>query len=245
MPIGDSRLLYDTTTPFARYQVWDTVYGGRAARVLYSGERRTAQSGVAHDSRPDLLFDYNQRFMELLSAIQPARVLLIGGGVYTLPMAALAACPKMAIDVVEIDPGLDEIARHFFSLRPDPRLRIIHADGRDYLNNTDQLYDVVLIDAFVHASTPPELRSVEAIRAYNRHLTIPGLVARNLISPYIGDDAEPLHRQIGDYRDSFDDVSIFPAGNTIPLGISQNLVLTAQKGKPRPLDTYLRYPPLE
>ena len=239
-----NQLVFEIDTDYAHYQVWDTIYGGRPARVLYSGERRTAQSGVARDDRPDLLFDYNQRMFELVSGLRPERLLLIGGGAYTLPTALLAALPDLRLDVVEIDSGLDKIATEYFGLRPNPRLRIVHGDGRRYLEQNSEPYDVILVDAFVHADTPSTLQSVGAVQEYKRNLTPHGLFARNVISAYHGPVAAALHQHVRDFEGVFKDVKVFPAGGSLPLYLAQNLVLTAQAGKSWPLDTYLRYPAL-
>jgi hypothetical protein len=239
-----STLLFETDTSYNHYQVWETVYGGRPARVLYSGRRQAAQSGIALDSNSHLLFDYNQRLLELIIGRRPSRLLLIGGGAYTLPTALLANLSDISIDVVEIDGGLDEIARRFFGLRSDPRLRLIHADGRQYLNDNSQPYDMIVIDAFMHASTPNELTSKDAVEAYRNNLTSDGLFARNVISAYLGEAAMPLHQQARYLDDLFEAVEIFPASNSLPLGLPQNLLLIAQVNTPQSIDSYLPYPAL-
>jgi hypothetical protein len=239
-----TRLLLETDTDYNHYEVWDTVYGGRPARVLYSGQRQAAQSGVAHDDNPHLLFDYNQRLFELVNGLQPPRLLLIGGGAYTLPTALLAALPDISIDVVEIDGGLDDIARRFFGLPADPRLRIIHADGRQYLEQNRLPYDMIVVDAFVHTGTPNIFTTSEAIRAYRDNLTPSGLFARNIISAYYGESAVPLHRQVRAFDSLFAKVEIFPASDSLPLGIRQNLLLLARVNKGESLGIYLPYPAL-
>jgi spermidine synthase len=247
MPLSNngSTLVFETVTAYGHYQVWDTIYGGRPARVLYSGQRRTAQSGVARDGQPHLLFDYNQRLFELAAALEPARLLLIGGGVYTLPMALLQTLPSVKIDVVEIDEALDELAERFFDFRPNPRLRVFHADGRRFLDTSSDRYDMIFVDAFLQDVTPGNLETPAAIKAYLHHLNHPGLLARNLISAYHGLSAHPLHHQLRDYKDVFGNVAVYPAGDSMPLGLPQNLVLISQTGRVRPLGNVLRYPALE
>lgn len=243
MPLN-STLVFETDTDYAHYQIWDTIYGGRPARVLYGGQRRTAQSGVARDDQPHLLFDYNQRLLELACALEPARILLIGGGVYTLPTALLAALPNLEIEVVEIDAGLDALATQFFGFRQDPRLNIVHTDGRRYLDHTTERYDMIILDAFMEDVTPGSLENIPAIEAYRDHLNEPGLLARNLISAYHGLSSHPLRHQLRDYRAVFGNVSLFPASGDLPLGLPQNLLLVAQNGPLRPVESYMRFPAL-
>jgi spermidine synthase len=237
-------LLYETDTSHNHYQVWDMNYDGRLARVLYSGKRQAAQSGIAYDGNSDLLFDYNQRLYELVSAVLPARLLLIGGGMFTLPTALLAALPSIKIDVIELDSGLDAIAEAFFDLKPNARLRIIHGDGREYLDSNMTPYDMILIDAFSHTTTPHSLTSNDAAAACRKNLRGNGIVAVNIISAYYGRGAKIISEQVNAYETSFDRVDIFPASHEYSLWLPQNLVLIAQIGKSRPVEEYVRYAPL-
>jgi protein-L-isoaspartate O-methyltransferase len=239
----DETLVYETDTPLMHYQVVDMVYEGRQARVLFSGQREAAQSGLARDGQPELLFDYNQRFLELATSLQPKRVLLIGGGVYTLPRALLEALPSVQIDVVELDPGLDELARRFFDWQPDERVTITHADGRTFLNNSPAHYDLILIDAFSNMSIPKSLLTKQAVQQLKSHLTPNGVVGINLISAYYGRGAELIRRQYATYSAIFNHVEIFPADRSLlSFWLSQNFILIAQAGKKHPLN--LRFEPL-
>lgn len=238
-------LIFETDTKFSHYQVWDMVYNGRPARVLYSGTAQAAQSGVAHDDISELLFDYNQRFYEIVSAILPERVLLIGGGVYTLPSALLAALPTLQIDVVEIDSGLDYIARRFFNFSTHPRLRIINDDGRHYLEQSEQMYDIILIDVFTHDHIPKDFSTKPIASLVKRHLKPNGLVGMNIISAYLGRAAAVINNQRSMYEAAFSHVDIYPATRNLSLWLPQNLLLIAQPGRQHPVHTYVGYDPLE
>lgn len=174
-------VIFEGDTAFEHYMVVDAIYDGRPARLLYSGYRAAVQSALALDEHTDLLFDYNQRFFELVSAINPRSVLIIGGGAYTLPLEIVQQLPHTYVDVVEIDPGLDTIAERFFGLKPDKRLNILHEDGRAYLNSTGKTYDVILIDAFSHTVMPKSLITIEAVKHVYRSLARGGVAAVNII----------------------------------------------------------------
>src|SRR5205085_7261391 len=107
-------VVWEGNTALGRYQVIDTVYDGRPARVLYSGDAQAAQSGIATDHRPELLFDYNQRFLELAEGLNPSTVLIIGGGAGTLATALLNMKTITKIDIVEPDSMLTEFAYKYF-----------------------------------------------------------------------------------------------------------------------------------
>lgn len=238
-------ILLETDTGLDHYAVVELTYEGRPARVLFSGANRAAQSGVALDDGSDLLFDYNQRFLELVSGLYPRRLLLIGGGAYTLPMALCAALPELTVDVVEIDPALDKIAADYFGFKPSKRLRVIHQAGRRYLDGTSQIYDIILVDAFAHLSIPRQLASAEAAAAVYRRLAPNGVAAINLISAYQGRTATTLRRLVAAYQNKFQRLDIFPAAHGLTSWLPQNMLLVAQKDKPRDLAPLMRYAPFE
>jgi spermidine synthase len=241
----DRRVIWEGDTPGGHHQVVDTLYDGRHARVLYSGNRQAAQAGVATDTNPDLLFDYNQRLFELLTTLVPKRLLLIGGSVCTLPAALLAVLADTTIDVVEPDTGLQQLAQDYFGLKPDPRLRVFHTDGLQFLQTNQTQYDCIVIDAFVHTTIPLELTTPEAVRLYYAHLAKNGLVAMNVISSYMGRGSDILHGLHTGFSREFDQVDMFLAGRGYSLWLPQNFVLTAQKGEVLPLQDYMRYDALK
>ncbi len=235
--------LFETQTQYNHYQVRDTVYAGRPARVLYSGDGQAAQSGLARDTNPDLLFDYNQRLLELITGLQSKKVLLIGGGMYTLPTALLLALPEIEIDVIEIDAQLDAIASRFFDFKPGPRLRVQHTDGRTFLDNNQKQFDMILIDAFTHTSIPESLTNPSAAQAVKKNLATNGVVAINVISSYFGQRSDTIKRLAIAYETVFPAVDIFPASHGLSMWLPQNFVLVAHQ-KRLPLNHFMRYPPV-
>jgi spermidine synthase len=235
-------VLYEFDTDYGHYQVVDMVYDGRPARVLFSGNQRAAQSGVATDISDDLLFDYNQRMFELVVGYQPQRLLLIGGGMYTLPTALLAELPDITMDVVELDEGLEPVARQYFGLGSDERLRIIYDDGLSFITTNNTRYDMILIDAYTHELAEPSLSSAEAVSHLTRGLAPDGVIVSNVIASYFGRRSQALRRLMDHYHEQqYSDVALFPASQSLSLWLPQNLILTAQLSAETNLDQHLRY----
>jgi spermidine synthase len=237
-------LLIDIDTALGHYQVADTIYSGRKARVLYSGDHHAAQSGLAYDDNDDLLFEYNQRLRELVRGLRPHRVLLIGGGAFTLPKALLEEFPDMELDIVELDKELPLIAQRYFDFVATKNTRIFNQDGLKYLDNTKTLYDVILLDVFVHSSIPPSFQTVEAAQHLYSSLRPNGVVAMNIIASYHGRRAATLHRQIAALQAAFKHVKLFPAGRPDSLWLPDNYILTAQNDS-HDLPAYFRYGSLD
>jgi spermidine synthase len=84
---------------------------------------------------------------------QTRRVLFIGLGGATLPKQFLRFYPELTMDVVEIDPLVVSVARKWFAMPNDPRLRIHVADGRTFLKRSSlkrssEQWDLIVIDAY-------------------------------------------------------------------------------------------------
>ncbi len=235
-------IIWEGDTPHEHYQVVDTLYDGRPARVLYSGNQQAAQSGIAQDTNPDLLFDYNQRFLELASGLKPERVLVIGGGAFTLPQALLHALPNTSIDAVELDAKLVELSRRYFHLPDSSRLHIYTSDGRTFLREYHVQYDMVIIDAFMHTTIPRELKTLQAFLAYREHVVEEqGVVAMNVISGYHGVRSSTLRQVYAAAQQTFDTVDVMLASYGNSLWLPQNFVLVGQRGQKLPVGDYMRY----
>lgn len=81
---------------------------------------------------------------------EPKRVLLIGGGLRGTVREILRH-PVHHVDYVELDPVLTDIARpyvHESTLEAlnSPRVNLVHADGRFFIKNTKNTYDIVIVD---------------------------------------------------------------------------------------------------
>ncbi|HUB93820.1 MAG TPA: fused MFS/spermidine synthase [Verrucomicrobiae bacterium] len=234
-------VIWEGETRQGYYRIIDGPYEGREARVLYSGDHQAAQSGVPKDDNPDMLFDYNQRLFELATNVVPERMLLIGGGVLTLPMALLRALPHISIDVVELDPGLPELAEQFFGLVCDDRLRVYATDGRAFMRDHALRYDFIVVDAYENTTIPRSVKTLQAFEAYKNHLKEHGVLAMNVISGYHGPSGRTLKPIYAAATRTFDSVDVFLASDGYSLWLPQNFILVGQKGQILPLVDYIRY----
>lgn len=240
------QIVFDGSSAYGHYKVVDAIYAGRPARVLYS-DNDAAQSGVALDNGEELLFDYNQRFRELLCGLQPRRVLVIGGGAFTLPAALQRELPEARLDIVELDPLLLAIAVRHFDFRPAAQTRIYLGDGIDYLRHATIRYDAIVVDVFVREQVSLVFQSALTAQRYRRLLTSGGLVAMNIIGDYHGRQESPaLRRQVLAFRAAFRDVRIFPAAQHLSLWLAQNFIIIGQPSpreipwmRTRPITTLL------
>ena len=228
------KIIHQAKTTFSTYKIADQTYNDRPARVLYAGGA-TPQSGLALDTEPELLFDYIQRLFEIVLSARPERVLVIGGGAFTLPKAILERTSVECVDVVEVDPELIPIAEHYFALPRDQRLKIFTMDGREYIDSCDDAsYDVIIIDAFNEYNIPRSLMSNDAAAHYARILTKKGLVAMNFIGFYRGMRTGSTRELAEAFHSVLPRVALFPADTHDSKYEEQNLLLVASKRRFHP-----------
>ena len=190
----------------------------------------TTQSAIFLDS-DEMVLRYS-RFYHLLRHFKPdfQNTLIIGGAGYTFPSEYVRKYPGKKIDVVEIDPQMTEIARRFFRLKDNARMRIFHADGRVFLNQTADKYDIVLLDAFGSVySVPFQLTTVETAQKIHDVLSEDGAVLLNLISAIEGEGSLFLQAEYKTFQAIFPNVYLFKVRAERDDTPPQNLILVASK----------------
>lgn len=238
----DTTVLFDGASEYSHYKIVDMEYDGRDARVLF-GDNNSPQSGAARDDEPELLFEYNQRFLEIAESIRPKNVLVIGGGAFMLPKALLERFDDINIDVVELDPLLVQLSQKFFDLPDDSRLHVYIGDGRAFIDTCVQQYDFIVIDAFSEFNIPRPLLTKQAASRYAHLLTSDGIAAVNFVATYHTHRETLAHNLQVTFAENFVSVEIYPAEIHHLQNGEQNLVLVASKQSEPPLD-YLQAAPV-
>jgi spermidine synthase len=121
----------------------------------------------------------------LFTADPPKRVLIVGLGGGTLPMALAGILPEAQIDVVEIDPAVTRAAKRFFGFKDGPRMKVFEQDGRTYIKQAlrnRQAYDLVMLDAFDHEYIPEHLLTREFLEEVKGLLGAKGVLVANTFS---------------------------------------------------------------
>lgn len=224
--------VHDIDTEYSRIQVFKTKDPdtGKEIRALAT-DPYFVQSAIFFDS-DDLVLKYS-RYYHLISRLKPGlkHSLIIGGAGYSFPKEHLRSYSEAKVDVVEIDPGMTAIARGYFRLNDDPRLKIIHEDGRMFINSTASgKYDAILMDAFGSLfSVPTHLTTIEAVSQLNRILADDGVIIFNLGSAIAGPASQFLRAELTTYRQVFPHVYLFKVNSDYADDRLQNLIIVASK----------------
>ncbi len=226
----------DVDTKYNRvliYEANDYLSGKPAKYMRINNE----YSGAMFLDSDDLVFRY-LRYYDLAEHFNPdfQRSLMIGGAAYSYPKYYLKKFPEASIDVVEIDPELTKLAREHFGLSDDPRLKIIHEDGRTFINNCKEKYDVVFVDAFKSQYTLPfQLTTREAVQKIYTILNNDGVAILNIISSVEGKKSLFLQAEYLTYQSVFQQVYLFVIQNLNDKDQLQSVVLVALKSDKIPL----------
>jgi len=189
-------------------------------RYLHFGS--TWVQGAMRIARPwHLELDYTKEMMASLlmrdDSRFPRKVLLIGLGAASLTKFIYRNCPLAKLTVVEIEPRVVAAARQFFKLPDDPlRLKIVIADGAQFIAENDKTYDLILVDGFDEDARPGELDTLPFYQMCRSRLNDNGILAVNLLGRSRGYTAS-----LGKLREAFDTRALaFPScesGNVIAL----------------------------
>jgi spermidine synthase len=236
VPFVAGRHLYETDTQYNHALVTEVIEAstGRPIHSLMT-DRSSVQSSAYGDRNDEVLLDY-MKYFRLGGHFQPntRHALLLGGGAFTFVQDFLRENAQAQLDVVELDPRLEEIARQYFGLASDPRLTVIAADARPYLNRCTKTYDVIYLDAFgSRAMVPHYLTTQETVRRICSLLNPDGVALMNLMSTLDGPRSRFFHAELATYRSVFPRVEVFPVATSAG-DVPQNLILVGFKNSSEP-----------
>lgn len=225
----------ETDTSYNHVRIYDTVYNrtGENIRVLDIGKTLNSAMLLDENRSDELVFPY-MKFYNVAGQFNPdlKTALMIGGGTFSYPKSFLKDFPMATIDVVEIDAKLTELAKKYFGLKDDPRMRIYHEDGRTFLNKTDKKYDVIFGDAFrSFYSVPYQLTTIESVEKMYDILNENGVVLVNVISAIEGDEGKFLRAEYATFKEIFPQVYVFPINHPRDGSVVQNIMLIALKSE--------------
>lgn len=161
--------------------------------LRYLQFERNRQSSMYLDAPFDTDMEYPS-YLHLTVAVKPdaARMLAIGLGGGTVVKRFWRDYLEMRVDAVELDAEVVDVAREFFALPDDERIRVFVADGRGFLESADSTYDIVIVDAFDDDRVPRPLITEEFMRIARDHMAEDGVIAYNFIGASEGERSKPF-----------------------------------------------------
>ena len=211
--LADQKVLYEKESPYSLIVVTEDDDG---LRTLWF-EKHGARQSVVKVGDPDHLeLPYAKAMpMGLAFVDRPQRILIVGLGGGTVPGFLHKHYPEATIDVVDIDPDVVMVAKRYFGFREDAKMHAHVADGRRFIEECRDPYDLILLDAFSSENIPYHLATREFLEAVRRALAPGGVAVGNVWSRASNRLYDSMVRT---YQDVFDELYIFDvqgAGNKI------------------------------
>lgn len=223
------KLIHEAETLYSHLDVVDN-YNSVNNRALFLNGY--LHSEMNKDDPNDLVVDYTKFFpLGMVLNSDAKKVLFIGGGGFSGPKYFLQNYPNLSVDVVEIDPAVVEVAKEYFSLDDtNPNLRIFTQDGREFLANHKEKYDLIILDAFSKSYVPFHLMTMEFYNILYNKLNPDGVIISNHIgSPNSNQDTSNLYRaNLKTMLDVFPIVYVFPTDYSKSI---QNIILATIKSE--------------
>jgi len=88
--------------------------------------------------------------------------------------------PQVPVTSVELDPAIVELSHKYFGIKDEPNFQVVNRDGRIFLGNSKDRYDIILIDAYRGPFVPFHLLTKEFYQIVKDHLADGGVVAQNI-----------------------------------------------------------------
>ncbi len=207
------QMVYTGQSEFQKVEIFDTVRYGRVMTL----------DGVFMTSEKDeFLYHEMLTHPAMLTAIEPKRVLVIGGGDggtvrEVLRHPSVEKCVMIEIDELVVT-ACKEHLPSIGTAWEDPRLDVRFADGIDYVKNSEEeKYDVILLDGTDPIGPGEVLFAMEFFRACKRMLKPGGALALQSETPMLMGEvfAETQHKLrelFSTVAPYFGPVALYPSG---------------------------------
>ena len=184
-PLAFAPVTFETTSPYHHIRVVDQ--GG--VRLLCFDN--ATQSQMVMGSPLKGHFEYTEYFhMPWLWNARLTNVLMIGLGGATTQQAFEHYYSNVIVRSVEIDPSVVQVAKDYFNFKESDRQKVTVEDGRVFLRRSTELYDLIILDAYVHSrygsAIPQHLATKEFFELARDHLSTNGVLVYNVIGTMNG-----------------------------------------------------------
>lgn len=116
----------------------------------------------------------------LMYARQMRSIVEIGSGGGRTTWYLHRFLPDSRVTAVELDPVVVELSRKYFGIKDEPNYALATADGRLYLAQSKEKYDVIMLDAYRGPFVPFHLLTREFYQVVRDRLAEGGVVVQNV-----------------------------------------------------------------
>lgn len=237
------RGIYVTRTKFGVTMVFDSVDADNTpVRLLNVNGTYQSVSYIPKQLRAELAVEYHRLMARLIEEVTATpreeprdRVLVLGGGGFSLPKYLIAHCPQLDITAVEIDPKIVAIAHERFFLDEvlaqsnadhGGRVHIITDDAWKVLQNekADSLA-VIVNEVFAGKKPLGPMETAQGAALVHERLRKGGLYLADIRCPLEGPKSAPLTEAIREFGRVFAHIAYIPEWPDAPRTAGNNVLL--------------------
>lgn len=197
------KVVFEAKTEHQHLQIIDTPFMGRV--MLLDGIVQTTE-------RDEFIYHETMVHVPLFAHPNPKRVLIIGGGDGGILREVVRHKNIEHITQVEIDGSVIEMCKEYFPKHSsgafdDPRVNIVIADGKDFVANCQQQFDVIIADS-TDPIGPAEVLFSQDFYAMEKHCLAAGgiMVAQNGVPFMQGEEITNAYQRLNKL---YQDVSFY------------------------------------
>jgi spermidine synthase len=169
---------------------------------------------VQLSTKDEFVYHEMMAHVPLLAHGKAKKALIVGGGDGGVLREALKHPELEAVTLCEIDRGVIDLCREHFpevsaGAYDDPRTRIVIADGTKFVAETDERFDVIMVDSTDPIGPGAVLFTGEFYADCRRALAKGGVLVTQNGIPFL--QAGELKQSVGFFRDLFKDAFAYLA----------------------------------
>ena len=225
---GQTGIKVNYDTQYGKVTIYNTKSKNGEIRHLNIDKGNESATFLDENKRNELVYEYTKYYDLMFKSPKEIKdTLMIGGAGYSYPKYYINKYKDKNIDVVEIDEDVTKLAKKYFFLEDNDRMKNITEDVRTYLNKNTKKYDAILNDSFSGETPAKTLTTIEAIQKIHNALNEKGVYLTNIISSIEGENSKFIKAEINTLKQVFKNVYAVPCRNKNNLINTQNNMVIA------------------
>lgn len=228
-----ARGVFVTRTKFGLTMIFDSEDAdGTPIRLLNVNGTFQSVSYIASELRFELCIHYHRMMAQLIQQVAPqGRVVILGGGGFSLPKYLATHMRGSVIDAIEIDPKIVSLAREHFFLDEalavaSSELRVIEDDAWKVLQNTEAgSIDMLVNEVFAGRKSLGPLGTVVGAQVVKEKLASGGVYLADVRCPLEGRGSALLPQVADVFAHEFAHVAYVPEWPDTPKTPGNNLFI--------------------
>ncbi len=220
-----NQFVYSSEGIYSSLNIKDDFLGTEPIRLLLRDKNKS--SGIYLNSKKTLFPYIRFNFLHDNLVTNPDKILILGGGAYNAPRILKNINPNLNIDVIELEPGLFELAQKYFDLDDISNFTM---DARVFLQRENyKKYDYIFSDVFGSDSYIPfHLTTKEFYKLIEGHLSKNGVFVLNTVGKIETEEPSMIGSIYKTLDSVFSNVKIYGFDNDVQK--IQNVIFVVRNG---------------